>query len=1265
MGMNSTIAGLTLIRIVACVWVAGAVAAWSQEPAESGPAGRAPTAVVAAIGRYTAPQLFRSSSFAGSDARRLAAALERDGFRVTLLVDEAATSAAILDAVSRAARDGSSAVFFFSGCGFDSGGIRYLAAFDLRAADPVASALPLDRLLDSLRTAAAGMAWIDAARPLLTPAHSITPLSPAPDSNLRLLWSAGAGSSSHDSPELGSSVFVHFLVEGLNGEARVANRALTFRDLAEYVITATRNWARAHQFVQTPVRTTGAEDVVLDTAPASASPASADASVAAEVDFWRTARASSDPAEFQAYLSRFPQGIFAAVARYRLAAAGSAPGPAALSPLDDDSLVNRAIAYAPDLPELYVLRAQIHSRKRDFQGTIRDADRAITLDNSIADAYALRGHAEVETGKPLEAIKDFTETMRLNPNFPEIYGHRCVADVRALDFAAGVTDCTEAIRRKPGDPIDLANRGRAHLGLNRPELALPDVDASLRIDPRTASTFASRGAVHAALNQYEDAIADYDASLRLSPGNAETLLFRGIAHRRSGHCERAIPDFDQALTANGRNVTALANRAGCLAYQRQYDRALAELNAFLQTSPPDATAARSERARISAALGRYADSLRDWDELLRASNAGADDYQGRAVVRSMAGQPELALQDITEALRRQPENSSFLTTRAEIYDKLGKLDLAMKDRETAVRMSPDLASAVLAEAQMMRARKDYEQAIQAYARAAQLRPDDPQILFQRVSTYLEAGRVKDALHVLDEPRKTAAVMSLLSLRALVHSADGQEELALAEANQAVAFHAGAWEEYFAYLSRGTIYKGRKDCRSAVEDFTSAIALSMPEQTALAQRAECYATLKQYAAAAADLTDLIDKSPKAATHHLARANAYSQMDDHERAMLDYDQAISLDPQDPFARANRAMLFGKMGRFADGLPDIDSAIRMRSDSADFYRLRAKLETDLRQLDKAVADYGRAVELKPDDLENVNGSAWILNLAGQFSKAIDEYTHSIRIDPKSAWTWINRGHAYTNSGDCAHATADYTRGLELAPKDRDALYWRGRCYQSLGQQQQAIDDFSAIVAVADSDLDARVSRADSLSRIGNAPQALEELAVVLARDANNIGAYRTRAAIYDRSRNVRGAEADYRSVLQLDSNDAGTMNNLGYLLAEANRNLEEAFGLLTRSLQLSPQDPDSLDSMGWICYKLDKLDQAEKYLREAIALRPAVVIWDHLGRVLLAQNRGNEAVDAWTSAVRMLQSVPPADRDSGEITRIRGEIGAAKNWRPGGKQ
>lgn len=61
-------------------------------------------------------------------------------------------------------------------------------------------------------------------------------------------------------------------------------------------------------------------------------PAQSDEALRAEIVFWETIRASTDPADFRAYLEQYPNGKFAALARNRLRALAPAATPQAPVP---------------------------------------------------------------------------------------------------------------------------------------------------------------------------------------------------------------------------------------------------------------------------------------------------------------------------------------------------------------------------------------------------------------------------------------------------------------------------------------------------------------------------------------------------------------------------------------------------------------------------------------------------------------------------------------------------------------------------------------------------------------------------------------------------------------------------------------------------------------------------------------------------------------------------------------------------------------------
>ena len=84
----------------------------------------------------------------------------------------------------------------------------------------------------------------------------------------------------------------------------------------------------------------------------------------------------------------------------------------------------------------------------------------------------------------------------------------------------------------------------------------------------------------------------------------------------------------------------------------------------------------------------------------------------------------------------------------------------------------------------------------------------------------------------------------------------------------------------------------------------------------------------------------------------------------------------------------------------------------------------------------------------------------------------------------------------------------------------------------------------------------------------------------------------------------------------------NALGYTWAENNIRLEEAYELIKKAVELAPNDPFILDSLGWVHYRLGKLDSAEATLQKAFGLRQDEEIGLHLLEVLLKSGKKEEA-------------------------------------------
>jgi Flp pilus assembly protein TadD len=127
----------------------------------------------------------------------------------------------------------------------------------------------------------------------------------------------------------------------------------------------------------------------------------------------------------------------------------------------------------------------------------------------------------------------------------------------------------------------------------------------------------------------------------------------------------------------------------------------------------------------------------------------------------------------------------------------------------------------------------------------------------------------------------------------------------------------------------------------------------------------------------------------------------------------------------------------------------------------------------------------------------------------------------------------------------------------------------------------------------------------------------------------------------------ERDLRSVIERDPKNAHALNALGYTLADRTTRFEEARGLLERALELKPDDPYIMDSVGWVYYRLGRNDDAVKFLRAAIAKRPDAEISAHLGEVLWVMGDHATAENVWSQA---LQATPDSKVLLGIIKKFK---------------
>jgi len=143
-------------------------------------------------------------------------------------------------------------------------------------------------------------------------------------------------------------------------------------------------------------------------------------------------------------------------------------------------------------------------------------------------------------------------------------------------------------------------------------------------------------------------------------------------------------------------------------------------------------------------------------------------------------------------------------------------------------------------------------------------------------------------------------------------------------------------------------------------------------------------------------------------------------------------------------------------------------------------------------------------------------------------------------------------------------------------------------------------------------------------------ELLDATVDADPNNVELLYFRAMTGQRLGFLDVLERDLRTVIALQPENSEALNALGYTLTDQMGRHEEALELIQRALLIKPDEPAFIDSMGWVQFRLNNIEEAIIQLRRALDLFVNDEVAAHLGEALWVAGEKIEANKVWLKAL-----------------------------------
>lgn len=411
--------------------------------------------------------------------------------------------------------------------------------------------------------------------------------------------------------------------------------------------------------------------------------------------------------------------------------------------------------------------------------------------------------------------------------------------------------------------------------------------------------------------------------------------------------------------------------------------------------------------------------------------------------------------------------------------------------------------------------------------------------------------------------------------------------------------------------------------------------------------------------------LLRKDGEPAGAELSRvARLLGQLSNQDNALAAMDRIVAAFEDNPDAHFAAAFLADRVGRGELVLEALERALVLRPDWEDaaLAKLGHLIQNQYPREQVAAFAVDFLATAPEANRVRISYARYLIDQEAS-GAALEQFQEVLKHDPENTTALMSAGLLSIQEEQYKAARKYLARHLKLTPENDQIRIYLGQIaeeeeryaaaekwYREVSDQSQLFDArlrLGTVIHERDG-TEAAMAHLDALNtddedefvrlaltkelvlrRADELERAKSVLDDAVARYPANGDLLYARGLLSARLNRINEHEQDMRTLLEEDPNNAHALNALGYTLADATDRFDEALELISKALQMRPDDPFILDSMGWVHYRLGNHEDAVEYLERALSQREDAEIAAHLGEVLWVIGDRERARDIWKRA------------------------------------
>jgi len=220
-----------------------------------------------------------------------------------------------------------------------------------------------------------------------------------------------------------------------------------------------------------------------------------------------------------------------------------------------------ALAYVGLSDSYAVLPGYGAFRPRDYGAKAKQAaDKALALDNDLAEAHASLGHVLGDEFDQEGAEREFRKAIELNPAYATAHHWYAMSLAKRGVYDEALREITRALELDPLSRVINRNKGTILYGANRYDEAIAQFKKTIELFPDDKQTYDSLSRTYAAKEMYAEAVEQALIKFRLEGMSPEQLEKYKEIYRQNGwkgFCRRSLEDhlkYRQEVLAKDKNA---------------------------------------------------------------------------------------------------------------------------------------------------------------------------------------------------------------------------------------------------------------------------------------------------------------------------------------------------------------------------------------------------------------------------------------------------------------------------------------------------------------------------------------------------------------------------------------------------------------------------------------------------------------------------------------------------------------------------------------